>query len=129
MKRILALSVLALGVVLPRQARAQYVQHDVFSFEAQDQSMWGGGGAASASYEAFLGVQWDGEVSIGGIAGSENATIIPGGCIWFFGTHCWSAVTADTRTGLKITAESDGRIGLNVGAEITNINMAKKLTA
>ena len=118
MKRLLALSVLVLSVALPRQARAQYVQQDVFSFEAVNQNMWGGSGAASLSYEAFLGVEWNESLSLGGIAGNENATIIPGGCIWFFGTHCWEPVTADTRTGLKVTATTDGKIGVNVGAEI-----------
>lgn len=118
MKRWFAVSLLALSIALPRQARAQYTQQDVFSFEATNQSMWGGGGAASASYGAFLGVNWNTQFTIGSIIGSPNSTIIPGGCIWFFGTHCWDAVTADTRTGLEITAYTDGRIGIDVGATI-----------
>ena len=80
MKRLLAFSVLALSVALPRQARAQYVQQDAFSFSATDQSMWGGGPAnVGVNYEGFLGVTWDTEFTLGGIVGSEHATIIPGG--------------------------------------------------
>jgi hypothetical protein len=118
MKKSAALVVLALSVALARPSEAQYVQNDVFSFQAANQNMWGGSGAAEASYEAFLGVEWNTTMNIGGIAGSENTTIIPGGCIWFFGTHCWTAVTADTRTGLLITGLTNGRIGLDVGATI-----------
>lgn len=118
MKKFAALVVLVLSVALPRTSEAQYVQNDVFSFQAVNQNMWGGSGAASVSYEAFLGVQWNTTMSIGGITGDEHATIIPGGCIWFFGSQCWSAVTGDTRTGLEITAQTDGKIGLNVGATV-----------
>src|SRR5512135_326087 len=122
MKRFLALALPAvLSLALARPADAQYLQQDVFSFTAQDQNMWGSGpSAVGIDYQDFLGVSWNTSFTLGGIVGSEHATIIPGGCIWFFGTHCWSAVTADTRTGLEITAQTDGRIGLNIGAQITS---------
>ena len=122
MKRLIAVVVPAvLSLALAGQAAAQYTHEDVFSFSAQDQNMWGTGPAAvGIDYSGFLGVSWDTEFTLGGIVGSEHATIIPGGCIWFFGTHCWSAVTADTRTGLQVTAQTDGRIGVNVGAKITS---------
>ncbi len=118
MKRIVACAILALSIGLPRQSVAQYQQTDVFSFEAANQNMWGGSGPASASYHDFLGVGWDKSFSIGSIIGSPNSVIIPGGCIWFFGTYCWDPVTADTRTGLEITAWTSGKIGLDVGATI-----------
>lgn len=118
MKKFAVLTVLALSVALPRPSEAQYVQNDVFSFQAANQNMWGGSGPATATYQAFLGVSWDTDFTIGSIVGSPHSVIIPGGCFWFFGQHCWSAVTADTRTGLEITAQTDGRIGLDVGATI-----------
>ena len=118
MKKLVVGALLAVGFAMPRQSEAQYVQNDVFTFAAENQNMWGGSGPASASYQDFLGVSWDKSFTIGSIVGSPNSTIIPGGCIWFFGTHCWDAVTADTRTGLEITATTDGKIGIDVGAAI-----------
>ena len=52
-------AILALGVALPRQAEAQYVQNDVFSFQALDQNMWGGSGSPGVTYQTFLGASWD----------------------------------------------------------------------
>jgi hypothetical protein len=117
--KLTVLAILALSIGLPRQSQAQYVQNEAFTFEALNQSMWGGSGPASASYQQFLGLTWDTQLSLGGIGGSENQTVIPGGCLpWPANNVCWDPVTADTRTGMKITASTNGSIGLNVGATL-----------
>ncbi len=132
MKKLVVGALLAVLFVLPRQSEAQFMQNDAFTFAAENQSMWGGGTAAGASYQDFLGVSWDKTFTVGSIIGSEHTVIIPHGCIWFFGTHCWSDVTADTRTGLEITATTDGKIGVDVGASISagsvNVTMPGRAT-
>ncbi len=120
MKKIMLCAILALCLGLPRQSEAQYLQTDPFNFQALNQNMWGGSGNPTIlDYQHFLGLSWNESYTLGSIIGSAHTTIIPHGCInYLFGEYCWDDVTADTRTGLAITAYTDGNIGLNVGAKI-----------
>lgn len=48
------------------------------SFESDDQSIWGSGGAFTKSESIFLGTQWTNKTAtIGGIAGNKNSVVIP----------------------------------------------------
>ena len=119
MNKFIACAILALGVALPRRGQAQYVQSDPFLFQALNQNMWGGSSPGSTDYSTFAGLSWNVSHTFGSIAGSENTTIIPGGCLpWPADDVCWDPVTADTRTGLAITPETHGSIGVNVGATV-----------
>ncbi len=57
------------------------------------------------NWNYFLGANFNGSGSIGGISGAPNTEIFPG-------------VTADTRSGLKISADVSGRAGLDLNAGI-----------
>ncbi len=112
------------------------------SFESDDQSIWGSGGAFTKSESIFLGTQWSNKTAtIGGIAGNENTVLIPaigkitvpvyepkiGAFGYYIGCGCWKdvtvkpatdAVTADTRTGAKLVINSSGKAGLEFGYSI-----------
>ncbi|MCA9259168.1 MAG: hypothetical protein KDA61_08210 [Planctomycetales bacterium] len=55
--------------------------------------------------------------TLGGIAGSQNATVIPAIDFGIFGTT--PAVTADTRTGAKLTTSLNARAGIELSAGVT----------
>ena len=116
-RRYASVMIGVLVLAIPSHAASQgYTAYESLLFQSLNQNMWGGGGPGSISYNAFLGLQWNESLSVGGIAGSSNTVIIPGGCvIW-----CWDPVTADTRTGAKFTGQTDGKIGLQVGATINS---------
>ena len=106
MRKLVASAIVALCIVLPSQSRAQYVQNTPFNFQLTDQNMWGGSGNANWNWSQFVGVTWDKTMSLGGIAGSKQDCID-----LLLGEIC-----TDTRTGFKITAATNGSIGLNLGA-------------
>lgn len=56
-------------------------------------------------WNQFLGDSFGGRLSVGGITGAPNTEVLPG-------------VTADTRTGVKITGEVGGRAGLDLNAGV-----------
>tara|TARA_R110000744_G_scaffold117745_1_gene220115 strand:+ start:9277 stop:11172 length:1896 start_codon:yes stop_codon:yes gene_type:complete len=64
-------------ILLPL-ANAGTILMNGLDFESKNQSMWGSGTSFKESESLFLGAQWSNTTaSIGGIAGSSNATIIP----------------------------------------------------
>lgn len=106
MRKLIASAILALCIVVPSQAIAQYAQYTPFNFQVSDQSMWGGSGNPNWNWSQFLGLTWNESKSLGGIAGSAQECID-----LLLGEIC-----TDTRTGFKVTANTSGSIGLNLGA-------------
>jgi|GEM_PF-5556996 len=72
------------------------------------------GGLNDWSWDHFLGIDIDKQISVGGIAGKKNATIIPA---IDFGLFSTPAVKGDTRTGLKLNGGVDVKAGLEVFAD------------
>lgn len=102
-------------------------------FETTGQSMWGSGQALTLDRSLFLGTTWNSPTArIGEIIGNANQVIIPGTnsytvtipCVGVFG-GCLPGtgrsytvpgippVTADTRTGAVLSAQTSGTAGLN----------------
>lgn len=133
----------ALGIILAvtvaggtAQAAVVY-KSGALSFETANQSMWGSGAATVIDRSFFLGTQWNtGTARLGEIFGNQNTVIVPGvgsqtvriPCIGIpftnrcvpgtgisFTTPAIPAVTADTRTGAEVTAQTSGKIGLDLG--------------
>lgn len=112
-------------------------QSGELTFATANQSMWGSGGATVIDKSFFLGTQWNTPTAtLGEIFGSQNTIIVPGvgstrvtipcisipiigGCVpgtgISFTTPAIPPVTADTRTGATVTAQTSGKIGLNLG--------------
>ncbi|QNN20832.1 hypothetical protein HED60_00630 [Planctomycetales bacterium ZRK34] len=65
----------------------------------------------SIDWNYNLGTSWDTNFSLGGIIGSENATIIPE--VTIAGKTVIPEVKADTRTGAKFSGSISGGVGLN----------------
>lgn len=72
------------------------------------------GGLNDWHWDHFLGIDLDKNISVGGIAGKKNATIIPA---INFGLFKTPAVKGDTRTGLKLNGGVDIKAGLEVFAD------------
>ena len=66
------------------------------------------GGGPAAEWNYFLGAEWDGGVSVGGVTTGPNVQILPE--ISFLGVTL-PEVRADTRTGLQLDLHSSGRAG------------------
>jgi len=106
-------------------------------FSSAQQSIWGSGNAPGFDAAYFLGTEWNtGTAQLGDIVGKKNEVIIPGvppikiPCVDinpFPGVTCLpgtgittpgtSPVTADTRFGAKVTAQTSGKVGFNLSAK------------
>ena len=75
----LAAAPLVLSVLAFSSAQANVIYDPgTLGFESSGQSMWGAGEAFRKEESVFVGAQWtDKTATIGGIAGSENAVVIP----------------------------------------------------
>ncbi len=68
----------------------------------------------AASWSKFLGTEFSKTGTVGGLVGGPNTTIIPE--VRIFGVTIIPRVSADTRTGAKLTATAHGRVGLELEA-------------
>lgn len=142
MKGLWARSGLSLALLMAGAAAhagpTYFSQTDRFTLETQGQGMFGAGQAAGWAYDSgFQGQTWGRyatpnspeRVTIGGIAGGANETILKPLCVWFpfVGEQCTPRVTLDTRTGVQATLESSGRVGVRVGAAVEGGSISAKV--
>ncbi|QEG33361.1 hypothetical protein [Bythopirellula goksoeyrii] len=69
------------------------------------------------SWNYILGTDWDRDFNIGGIIGKQNAVVIPEVREPVFNNVIIPEVTADTRTGLRMTGNIEGSTGLEFYAD------------
>ena len=106
-------------------------------FTTSGQSIWGEGAAPGFDEFHFLGTEWNtGTATLGEVVGNKNEVIIPGvppiriPCVDinpFPGVTCLPGtgittpgtdpVTADTRFGAEVSAQTSGKVGFNLSAK------------
>ena len=106
------------------------------AFITSGQGIWGPGSAPGFTFDEFLGTQWNtGTATLGGIVGKKDEVVIPGvppisiPCVDinpFPGVTCLpgtgittpgtNPVTADTRFGARVSAQTSGKVGFNLSA-------------
>ena len=104
------LLLLFLGVFLvPSKSMATVYDYTNLNFETSGQSMWGTGTSYQIDETAFFGVEWDNKTVPFGkiIGGVSNACAPLLGC-----------KKVDTRTGLKSSMSTSGKVGFEFGAKI-----------
>ena len=72
----------------------------------------------SLDWSHVLEIDWDRDFSIGGIIGKRNATVIPEIRDPIFGEVIIPRVSADTRTGARMTGQISGNTGLEFYADL-----------
>ncbi len=82
----------------------------------------------SAEWTKFLGTEFSKTGSIGGMVGGPNTTIIPE--LRVFGVTIIPRISADTRTGAKLTATAYGKVGLELHAayDLGGLNTAAEMS-
>lgn len=101
----------SVGFSIQTRGVSEYSQD--LTFQSSGQSMWGTGASVTGSFNYFLGAEWDKKGAAGGIS---DVTVIPSGCLpWWLGGGCWDGVTASF--GAEINGETDGRVGIDIGAK------------
>ena len=129
---VLTAGILNASVVGGANAALMY-DAGALDFETTGQSMWGSGAGFNREDSMFLGAEWDGSTTFGGIAGGVHTTSVNTNPLWHAWRLCkdtiniwcgsepdrWEATArVDTRTGAELTVDSAGRAGLEFGYTI-----------
>ncbi len=92
------------------------------SFSSQDQSMWGTGTALQLEPDEpnFYGTTWNESGSVGGFVGGNTQVLNPLWVAWnicpfLCGSEPTQYFNVDTSTGLEVSANTQGRIGFELG--------------
>lgn len=93
------------------------------TFSSQDQSMWGTGTAFQLDQDNFYGTTWNKSASAGQIVGGTSQVVSPlwlawNTCLFSCGSAPPKFFNIDTKTGLQVTANTQGKIGFNVGIKV-----------
>ncbi len=93
------------------------------TFSSQNQSMWGTGTAFQLDQNKFYGTTWNKSASFGQFVGGATQVVNPlwlawNTCRFFCGSAPPKHFNVDTKTGLQVTANTQGKIGFNVGIKV-----------
>lgn len=92
-------------------------------FSSQDQSMWGTGSAFQLDSREFYGTTWNKSGSVGGFIGGNTQVLNPLWVAWnicpfLCGSEPTKYFNVDTTTGLQVSANTQGRIGFELGVKV-----------
>ncbi len=96
---------------------------DTISFSSQDQSMWNTGTAFQLDQTNFYGTTWNKTGSVGGFVGGNTQITNPLWLAWkicpfLCGSEPTKFFNVDTSTGLQVSANTQGKIGFEVGVKV-----------
>jgi hypothetical protein len=103
-------------------AHAGVISQDL-NFSSTNQSMWGSGSALQLDQTQFIGTTWNTGTSQGGFSGGTTKILNPLWVAWnlcpvFCPAEPTKYLYVDTTTGLQVSANTQGKVGFDVGLKI-----------
>jgi len=121
-KRMFSVASAALFILFSSSTWAAVVDSNL-TFSSQNQSMWGTGAAIQLDQTDFYGTTWNESGSVGGFIGGNTRVLNPLWSLWsicpaFCPPEPTKYFNVDTTTGLQVSANTQGRIGFELGVRV-----------